>query len=140
MSIVQGQTTSFKYQLYQGLHNFSANTFNIALFTGAASINQNTVVYTPTGEVVGAGYTAGGQALTGVTISQDLAKSIAYVNFNNAVWTSASFTARCALIYNVSQGNSAVAVIDFGADKTCRNTFTVAMPGNASTTALIRSA
>jgi hypothetical protein len=140
MAIVQGQTTSFKLQLYEGVHNFLTNTFKMALYTGNASLNQGTTVYTNTSEVVGTGYTAGGQTLTGVTINTDPNSSIVYINFNNVVWSPAAFTTRCALIYNTSASNASVAVIDFGSDKSCSNTFTVTMPANTSTTALIRSA
>jgi len=140
MAIVQGQTTSFKQQLYQAVHNFQTNTFKIALYTGDASINQGTTVYSTTNEVVGTGYTAGGVTLSGVTINVDTNTSTVYINFNNAVWSPAAFTARCALIYNTSASNASVAVIDFGSDKSCSSTFTIQMPTNTSTTALIRSA
>ena len=139
MAIVQGQTTSFKTQLYLAVHNFQTNTFKMALYTGNASINQSTTAYSTTNEVVGTGYTAGGLTLTGVTINTDPATSVVYINFNNAVWNPAAFTARCALIYNASASNASVAVIDFGSDKSCSKTFTVTMPTNTSTTALIRS-
>jgi hypothetical protein len=76
--------------------------------------------------------------MSGVTISTS-ADGVVYINFNNVVWSSASFTVRGALIYNASQSNASVAVLDFGADKTCNNqTFTVTMPTNSATTALIR--
>ena len=136
MSIVQTQTTSFKKELYQAVHNLSTDTLKIALYTGNANLNADTTVYTTTNEVVASGYTAGGNTLTGVTISS--ADYTAYVNFANTAWT-AAITARCALIYNVTQGNKSIAVIDFGADKTSTTTFTITMPANTSTTALIRS-
>ena len=136
MSIIQTQTTSFKKELYQAVHNLSTNTLKIALYTGNANLNEDTTVYSATNEVVASGYTAGGNTLTGVTISS--ADYTAYVNFANTSWTSA-LTARCALIYNVTQGNKSIAVIDFGADKTSTTTFTITMPANTSTTALIRS-
>ena len=137
MAIVQGQTTSFKLGLY---NVFLTGTFKMALYTGNANLNQNTTVYTTDNEVVGTGYTAGGVILTGVTLNTDPNTSTVYVNFNNAVWNPAAFTARCALIYNTSAGNASVAVIDFGSDKSCSNTFTVTMPANTYSTALIRSA
>lgn len=136
MSIVQTQTTSFKTELYQAIHNLSSDTINIALYTGDADLNADTTVYTTTNEVVASGYTAGGNTLTGVAISSS--GSTAYVNWANTSWT-AAITARCALIYNVTQGNKSIAVIDFGADKTSTTTFTITMPANTSTTALIRS-
>jgi len=136
MSIVQTQTTSFKKELYQGIHDLSTDTIKIALYTAAADLNADTTVYSSTNEVSGTGYTAGGQVMTGVAISSS--GSVAYVNWANVSWTSA-LTARCALIYNVTQGNKSVAVLDFGSDKTSTTTFTITMPANTSTTALIRS-
>jgi len=136
MSIVQTQTTSFKKELYEAVHNLSTNTLKIALYTGNASLNEDTTAYSASNEVVASGYTAGGNTLTGVTISSS--DYTAYVNFANTSWT-AAITARCALIYNVTQGNKSIAVIDFGADKTSTTTFTIVMPANTSTTALIRS-
>ena len=136
MSIVQTQTTSFKKELYQAIHNLSTDTIKIALYTGNADLNQDTTIYSSSNEVVASGYTAGGQVMPGVQISSS--GSVAYVNWNNVVWTSA-LTARCALIYNASKGNKSVAVLDFGSDKTSTTTFTITMPANTSTTALIRS-
>jgi hypothetical protein len=134
-SIVQTQTTSFKAQLYQAVHNMLTDTLKIALYTAAADLNADTTVYTTTNEVTGGGYTAGGATLTGVTLNTS--GSTAYINFDNVVFN-ASVTARCALIYNATQGNKSVAVLDFGSDKTSTN-FTITMPANTSTAALIRS-
>ena len=136
MSIVQTQTTSFKKELYQGVHDLSTDTIYIALYTAAADLNAATTIYSSTNEVVATGYTAGGKILTGVAINTD--GYTAYVNWANVSWTSA-LTARCALIYNVTQGNKSIAVLDFGSDKTSTTTFTITMPSNTSTTALIRS-
>jgi len=136
MSIVQTQTTSFKKELYQGVHDLSTDTLKIALYTGNANLNEDTTIYTTSNEVVASGYTAGGNTLTGVAISSS--GYTAYANWANTSWT-AALTARCALIYNVTQGNKSIAVIDFGADKTSTTTFTITMPANTSTTALIRS-
>ena len=136
MSIVQTQTTSFKKELYQAVHNLSTDTIKIALYTGNADLNAATTVYTTSNEVSATGYTAGGNTLTGVAISSS--DYTAYVNWANTSWT-AALTARCALIYNSTQGNKSIAVIDFGADKTSTTTFTITMPANTSTTALIRS-
>jgi hypothetical protein len=136
MSIVQTQTTSFKKELYQGIHDLSTDTLKIALYTGNADLNEATTVYSSTNEVVASGYTAGGNTLTGVAINSS--GSVAYVNWANTSWTGA-ITARCALIYNVTKASRAIAVIDFGSDKTSTTTFLVTMPANTSTTALIRS-
>jgi hypothetical protein len=134
-SIVQTQTTSFKLQLYQAVHNMLTDTLKIALYTAYADLNADTTVYSATNEVTGTGYVAGGVALTGVSINSS--GYTAYIDFDNVVFN-ASVTARCALIYNVTQGNKSIAVLDFGSDKTSTN-FTITMPANTSTTALIRS-
>ena len=134
-SIVQTQTTSFKSQLYQAVHNMLTDTLKIALYTAAADLNEDTTIYSATNEVTGTGYVAGGVALSGVTLST--ADYTAYINFSDVVFN-ASVTARCALIYNVTQGNKSVVVLDFGSDKTSSN-FTITMPANTSTAALIRS-
>ena len=133
--ILQTQTTSFKTELYTGVHNLSTDTLKIALYTANADLNEATTVYTTTAEVTGTGYTAGGVTLTGVTINSS--GFTAYVDFDNVVFN-ASVTARCALIYNASQGNKSIAVLDFGSDKTSTN-FTITMPANTASAALIRS-
>jgi hypothetical protein len=134
-NIVQTQTTSFKAELYEGIHNLLTDTLRIALYTANANLNEDTTVYTTTAEVVGTGYVAGGVTLTGVTVAKS--GYTAYVNFNNAAF-GASVTARCALIYNASKANRSIAVLDFGSDKTSAS-FTITMPQNTATTALIRS-
>jgi len=134
-SIVQTQTTSFKKELYQGIHDLTTDVLYIALYTANADLNAATTVYSSTNEVTGGGYTAGGVVLTGTTINSD--GYTAYVNFSNVVFN-ASVTARCALIYNTSQGNKSIAVLDFGSDKTSSN-FTITMPANTASAALIRS-
>lgn len=135
MSILQTQTTSFKAELYQAVHNLSTDTLKVALYNGNANLNETTTVYTTSNEVSGGGYVAGGVVLTGVTINTS--GFTAYVNFNNVNF-SAAVTARCALIYNFSKGNKAIAVLDFGSDKTS-SSFTLTMPTNTPTTALLRS-
>jgi hypothetical protein len=133
--ILQTQTTSFKTQLYTGVHNLLTDTLKIALYTANADLNEATTIYTTSGEVIGTGYVAGGVVLTGVTINSS--GFTAYVDFADVVFN-ASVTARCALIYNVTQGNKSIAVLDFGSDKTSTN-FTITMPANTATAALIRS-
>jgi hypothetical protein len=137
VSIVQTQTTSFKAQLYQGIHDLTTDVIKIALYTGNANLNEDTTVYDSTNEVAATGtYVAGGATMTGITVSTS--GYTAYVGFDNVSWT-AALTARCALIYNSTQGNKSVAVLDFGSDKTSTTTFLITMPANTSTTALIRS-
>lgn len=137
MSIVQTQTTSFKAELYQGIHDLTTDVIKIALYDGNADLNADTTVYTTSNEIVASGYTAGGETMTGITVNTS--GYTAYVGFDNVVWNPGSFTARCALIYNSSQGNKSIAVLDFGADKTTTGTFTIAMPANTASAALIRS-
>lgn len=137
MSIVQTQTTSFKAELYQGIHDLTTDVIKIALYTASANLNENTTVYSSTNEIANTGtYSAGGSQLTPITVSSS--GYTAYVSFPNVSWT-AALTARCALIYNVTQGNKAIAVLDFGSDKTSTTTFTITMPTNGPTTSLIRS-
>ena len=134
-NILQTQTTSFKAELYTGVHNLLTNTLKIALYTAGANLNETTTVYSSVNEVSGGGYLPGGVALTGATIN--VSEYTAYVDFADVVFN-ASVTARCALIYNVTQGNKSIAVLDFGSDKTSTN-FTITMPANTATAALIRS-
>ena len=137
MSIIQTQTTSFKAQLYQGIHDLTTDVIKIALYTASADLNEDTTVYSSTNEVPNTGtYAAGGAQLTPITVSSS--GYTAFVGFPNISWTGA-ITARCALIYNFTQGNKAIAVLDFGSDKTSVVTFTITMPANTATAALIRS-
>ena len=137
MSIVQTQTTSFKAELYQGIHDLTTDVIKIALYTASANLNETTTVYSSNDEVAATGtYSLGGAQLTPITVNTS--DYTAYVGFPNISWTGA-ITARCALIYNSSQGNKSVAVLDFGADKTSTATFTITMPANTATAALIRS-
>jgi len=146
MTIAQATTTSFKVELLQAIHSFgptSPDTFKIALYTAAAGIGPTTTVYTTSNEVVGAGYTAGGNTLAISTspTSGDNTQSVptAFVSFSNSTWTSATFTARGALIYNSTEGNKSVAVLDFGADKTVTNdTFQIIFPTASATSAIVR--
>lgn len=137
MAIVQTQTTSFKAELYQGVHDLLTDDIYIALYNGNANLDASTTVYTTADEITGTGYTAGGNLLSGTTVNTS--GTTAYVNFANVQWNPAAFTTRCALIYNASKGNKSIAVLDFGADKTATSTFTITMPANTATDALIRS-
>ena len=137
MSIVQTQTTSFKAELYQGIHDLTTDVIKIALYTANANLNEDTTVYSSNNEVAATGtYSLGGAQLTPITVNTS--DYTAYVGFPNISWTGA-ITARCALIYNSTQGNKSVAVLDFGSDKTSTGTFTITMPANTATAALIRS-
>ena len=138
MTIQQGQTSIFKQNCLSGLENFAAGTsyvYKIALYTANADLSYATTAYTTTNEVSGTGYTAGGQTLS-PTVPASLNQT-AYVSFANVTWNPASFTCRGALIYNSTTG-SAVAVLDFGSDKTATSTFTITFPSATSTTAVLR--
>jgi hypothetical protein len=138
MTIAQGQCTIFKQNCLSGLENFAAGTsyvYKIALYTANADLSYATTAYTTTNEVSGTGYTAGGQTLS-PTVPASLNQT-AYVSFANVTWNPASFTCRGALIYNSTTG-SAVAVLDFGSDKTAISTFTITFPSNTETTAILR--
>ena len=137
--IQQGLTNSFKQEMLQAGQNLATDTLKMALYTAFSDIGQATTAYTTDNEITGTGYTAGGEAVTGATISTDTQTGTVYVNFNNVSWPGANFTARGALIYNVTRANKSVAVLDFGSDKTFTSTNnTVTMPANTATTALIR--
>jgi hypothetical protein len=133
MSFDQTLTTQAKLVALQAL---ATGTLKMALYTANADLNADTLVYSTANEVVGTGYVAGGNTLTGVTVLTS--GTTAYLDFADTTWNPANFTARGALIYNTSLGNLAVAVLDFGADKTATTSFTVQMPANTATSALIR--
>ena len=134
--IFQTQTVSFREELLKAIHNLQKDTLKLALYTSLVTLNEDTTAYSVTHEVVGSGYSAGGVVLTGVTINNS--NGIVYVNFNNAAWNPASFTSAGGLIYNFSKANRSIAVISFGNNKTATNTFTVQMPTNTYTSALLR--
>jgi hypothetical protein len=139
MAIQQGLTNSFKQEMLQAGQNLATDTLRMALYTAFSDIDPLTTVYTTTNEITGTGYTAGGELVTGATISTDVHTGTVYVNFNNVSWPGANFVARGALIYNVTRSNKSVAVLDFGSDKIFSSVSnTVTMPVNSATTALIR--
>jgi hypothetical protein len=138
MTIYQGLTTSFKVDILNGKQNLASDTLKMALYTAYASLDQDTTAYTTGNEISGTGYTAGGQTLSNVTINSG--SNTVYVSFSNVVWDPAQFTTRGALIYNATKSNASIAVLDFGADKiqTGNNTFTVTLPPDTESSALIR--
>ena len=137
--IQQGLTNSFKQEMLQAGQNLATDTLKMALYTALSDIGPATTVYTTANEVSGTGYTAGGAAVTGATISVDVQTGTVYVDFNNVSWPGANFVARGALIYNVTRSNKSIAVLDFGSDKTFTSANnTVTMPANTATSALIR--
>lgn len=139
MAITQAMCNSFKTELLGGTHDLDTDTIKIALFTSSATLGASTTAYSTTNEVVGAGYTAGGNTLAGATIS--LSGSTAIVDFSDTTWSSATITARGALIYNSSKADRAIAVLDFSTDKSSTNgDFTVVFPAADASNAIIRIA
>jgi VCBS repeat-containing protein len=131
--------SSFKQQLLLGEHDLDTDVIKLALYTSAATLSAATTAYSTSDEVVGAGYTAGGNTLTGATVS--LSGTTAFVDFADTTWTTATITARGALMYNASKSNKAIAVLDFGADKTSTSgNFVVQFPANDSSSAIVRIA
>lgn len=139
MTIYQGLTTSFKVDILNGRQNVASDTLKMALYDGYVQLGDSTTEYSTTNEISGTGYTAGGQNLSNVSISST-SNGIVYVSFANVTWDPAQFTARGALIYNATRANASVATLDFGSDKTqaANGTFTVTLPPNTSSSALIR--
>jgi len=142
MAITQAMCTSFKKALLDGEMDFSsdtAQTFKIALYTSSASLDATTTAYSATNEVVGTGYTAGGNTLT--VVAPTTSGTTAYLDFNDTTWSTATITARGALIYQSGGSNPAVAVLDFGADKTSTTgDFTIQFPTADASNAIIRIA
>ena len=156
MAISQALCTSFKQEILQGIHNFtngsgegtttstgSGNTFKIALFTSSASLGAGTTAYADSNQASGTGYSAGGNTLTNVTPTTS--STTALTDFADTTWSSSTITARGALIYNSSttagSANRAVAVLDFGSDKTTSaGDFTITFPTADASSAIIRIA
>jgi len=143
MAITQAMCTSFKKELMQAVHNFTTgtgNTFKLALYTSSASLDDTTTAYTASQEVVGTGYTAGGGTLTNVTPTSS--GTTAFTDFVDLSFTTATITARGALIYNdTAAGDPSVCVLNFGSDKTSTaGTFTIIFPAPDATNAIIRIA
>lgn len=143
--------TSFKLEILSGIHAFNttvvragtgADTFKIALYTSSATLDASTTAYSSTNEITntsGTAYVAGGNTLTGSTTSYS--GTTAWADFADSSWSTASFTARGALIYNSTQSNKAVVVLDFGSDKTASaGTFTIVFPTADASNAIIRIA
>jgi len=128
---------TFKTGLMNGTFNFTSGSFYLALYTNSAALNEDTTAYTATGEASGGNYVAGGNLLTIAQVPTVGNGDTAFISFDNTSWTGA-ITARGALIYLSGGGNPAVCVLDFGADKTSTNTFTVQFPAVTNTSAIIR--
>lgn len=143
MAITQAMCTSFKVELMEGLHNFllsGGDDMKMSLYTSSATLDATTTAYTATNEVVGSGYVAEGQSLT--RIDPTFTGTTAFTDFDDETWTTATITARGALIYNeTAAGDESVIVLDFGSDKTSTaGDFTVQFPVADASNAIIRIA
>jgi hypothetical protein len=145
MAVTQAMCTSFKGEVMQALHNFTAstgNTFKIALYTSTATYGAATTAYSATNEITntsGTAYTAGGSSLTNITPTTS--GTTGFADFADVSWSSASFTANGAMIYNSTNSNRAVITLAFGGDKVVSaGTFTIVFPTADATNAIIRIA
>ena len=140
MAITQAMCTSFKKELLEGVHNFllsGGDTFKVALFTSSASLDAGTTAYSATNEVSGDGYSSGGNTLTKVNPASS--GTTAFTDFANTTWSSSTITARGAVIYNSTDSDKAVAVLDFGSDKSSdTGDFTIQFPTADASSAIIR--
>ena len=138
MAITAALCNSYKQEILQGVHE-AGDTYKIALFTSSATLSKATTAYSTSNEVTGTGYTAGGATLASFAVTLDTDTAI--LDFADATWPTSTITARGALIYNSTQSNKAVAVLDFGSDITSTAaTFTVAFPTASAAAGLIRIA
>jgi hypothetical protein len=136
MAISQAMCTSFKGEVLQEGHQLATDTLKIALFTSSASLGASTTAYSTSNEMTGTGYTAGGETLANATVGTS--GVVGFFDCDDPAWTSATFTANGALIYNYSNSNKAIAVLAFGADYSVSGgTFTIELPA-AGTSAIIR--
>ena len=135
MAVTQAVTNQFKQDVLNGVHQ-PGDTYKIALYTqAAATLNKNTTAYTATGEVVGVGYDAGGKTLSGFTVG--ISGDVAYIDFEDPVWTSSTITADAALIYNSSKSNKAMGVYTFASASSTNGNWTAKLPAPGAT-ALLR--
>ena len=137
MAITQAMCTQFKRDVMLGLHDLDSDTIKIALFTSSATLNATTTAYATTNEISGAGYTAGGVALASASVINNSTSGC--FDATDPEWTSATFTARGALIYNDTESDLAIAVLDFGGDFTVAGgTFKIVFPAQTKDTAIVR--
>ena len=134
---VAGLTASFKQQVLLGVHDFLNDVFKIALYDSTATLDSNTTVYTTTGEVTSAGYTAGGQVLLVPTVG--VGNDTGYASFASPIWYGTTFSVRGALIYNFTKSNKSVGVLNFGIDQTTLGqNIEIRFPANNPETSIIR--
>ena len=142
MAISQTLTDAFLQDCLDGAQNLGngGNTLKIALYTSSASLGATTATYTTSNEVSGTGYTAGGATLSSQAVAYDSTNQVAYFDAADPAWTTATITARGAIIYNNSKSNASIAILDFGSDYTSTaGTFTIQLPSAAYNTAIILS-
>ena len=141
MAISQTLTDAFLQDCLDGGQNLGngGNTLKIALYTSSASLGATTSAYTTSNEVSGTGYTAGGATLSSQAVAYDSTNQVAYFDAADPAWSTATITARGAMIYNNSKSNASIAILDFGSDYTSTaGTFTIQLPSAAYNTAIIR--
>ncbi len=137
MAITQAMCTQFKRDVMLGLHDLDTDTIKIALYTSSATLNATTTAYATTNEVSGAGYTAGGVTLANASVINNSTSGC--FDSDDPSWTSATFTARGALIYNDTESDLAIAVLDFGGDFTVAGgTFKIVFPAQTASNAIVR--
>ena len=140
MAISQTTCTSFKVELFKAEHDFDTNEFKIALYTSSATLGASTTAYSTSNEVSGTGYSAGGNVLTVASSFPKSLSTTAIVDFDNSTWINATFTTRGALIYNNTHSSkAAVAVLDFGSDRSASSsTFEIQFPIANAESAILR--
>ena len=137
MAITQAMCTQFKRDVMLGLHDLDTDTIKIALYTSSATLNATTTAYATTNEISGAGYTAGGVTLASASVVNNSTSGC--FDSDDPSWTSATFTARGALIYNDTESDLAIAVLDFGGDFTVAGgTFKIVFPAQTASNAIVR--
>ena len=137
MAINTALCTSFKKELFEAVHDFTSDTFKIALYSSSASLDAATTAYSASNEISGTGYSAGGVTLSVVAPSIDGTTGL--VDFGNPSWSNATFSTSGALIYNSSKSNKAVAVYSFGSSQSVSSAnFNITMPAAAAGTAIVR--
>ena len=138
MAITQAMCTQFKRDVMLGLHDLDTDTIKIALYTSSATLNATTTTYSATNEIAnGNGYTTGGVTLANASVIVNSTSGC--FDSDNPEWTSATFTARGALIYNDTESDLAIAVLDFGGDfSVAGGTFRIVFPAQTANTAIVR--
>ena len=137
MAITQAMCTQFKRDVMLGLHDLDSDTIKIALFTSSATLNATTTAYATTNEISGAGYTAGGVTLASASVVNNSTSGC--FDSDDPSWTSATFTARGALIYNDTESDLAIAVLDFGGNfSVAGGTFRIVFPAQTANTSIVR--